>query len=120
MENSAEWLMVNVGLMSQMHPFQCGAEDITRAQMKDMCGEPSFDHSPGLLTTMKDETTVEDTWHVMMNGVIAGGHGDFNQADRTEDYDSVPPADYPDMSNYDYKSRSEEIRSIFVNFFLFY
>ena len=29
-DSSSEWLMVNTGLVSQMHPFQCGSEDVTR------------------------------------------------------------------------------------------
>lgn len=49
---------------------------------------------------MKNEQTVEETWQVMMNSVIANGHGDFNapQAERTEELD---------MANYDYESSAE-------------
>ena len=50
---------------------------------------------------MKNEQTVEETWQVMMNSVIANGHGDFNtapQSDRTEELD---------MANYDYESSAE-------------
>lgn len=33
-DSSSEWLMVNAGLVSQMHPFQCGSEDVTRIEVK--------------------------------------------------------------------------------------
>ena len=32
-DSSSEWLMVNAGLVSQMHPFQCGSEDVTRLEV---------------------------------------------------------------------------------------
>ena len=80
---STEWLMVQSGLVSEVHPFTCGVGDITKAQNPGNCGNPAFRHTPDLFTNLVDESNADSTWHEMMDGVKES-HPSFKNEDRGE------------------------------------
>ena len=41
-ESMAGWMTVTSGVVSQVYPYQCGGDDVTRAQKRGVCGRPKI------------------------------------------------------------------------------
>ena len=78
MQSATDWLMIQTGLISQIHPYVCGREDgdLTKSQKKSVCGRPELPHTQGLFDLPNEENPPVD-WDVMMEEIIAT-HPDFN------------------------------------------
>merc|ERR1711990_1099588 len=74
-ESMAGWMTVTSGVVSQVYPYQCGGDDVTRAQKRGVCGKPSIPFSLNLFDPV-NENNAEAAWHEMMEEVKAY-HPDF-------------------------------------------
>ena len=92
------------GIVSQIHPFHCGGDDITRAQKRGNCGQPKIGHTKNLFTDLPNAENVEGTWAEMMKEKAQSGeHPDLapppkqkkenkkNKKNRTDEFDDVTP-----------------------------
>ena len=71
----SDWIVKSTGVISQVYPYQCGDEDITRSQNRDVCGLPKKDFNPNLFDQVTEENA-DEAWHEMMEGVKLT-HDDF-------------------------------------------
>ena len=74
-ESMSDWLVQATGIISQVYPYQCGDEDVTRSQRRDVCGNPLTEFNPNLFDPV-DDATADESWHEMMEGVKLV-HDDF-------------------------------------------
>ena len=74
-ESMAGWMTVTSGVVSQIYPYQCGGDDVTRAQKRGVCGRPKIPFNLNLFDPV-DASNAEDAWHQMMEEVKAY-HPDF-------------------------------------------
>ena len=85
-ESMSDWIVKTTGIISQVYPFQCGGDDVTRSQRKDVCGSAINPFNPNLFDEV-DESTAEASWHEMMEDVKLS-HADFKTT-------VAPPSDKP-------------------------
>ena len=71
----SDWIVKSTGVISQVYPYQCGDEDITRSQSRDVCGVAKQDFNPNLFDQVTEENA-DEAWHEMMEGVKLT-HDDF-------------------------------------------
>ena len=82
----SDWIVKTTGIISQVYPFQCGGDDVTRSQRKDVCGSAINPFNPNLFDEV-DESSAEASWHEMMEDVKLS-HADFKTT-------VAPPSDKP-------------------------
>ena len=119
------------GIVSQIHPFHCGGDDLTRAQKRGNCGRPKIGHTPDLFTDTPNADNVDATWAQMMKEKAESGeHPDLapppkqkkdkenkkNKKNRTDEFDATEDDDVTTDDDVEKKQAVTERKPIDFDF----
>ena len=70
MQSESDWLMIQAGIVSEIHPYVCGRVegDITRSQDAAICGQPEVPHTADLFDLPSKKFAPTD-WYEMMKEI---------------------------------------------------